>query len=239
MSTRGYYDTYWTEQGFNPTGGLSRDLAGVYGACIRPRDVALDVGCGDGRTSGPWLLEHAATYTGVDISEPAVATARALGLNALLIEDACELPFPPESFDVAVAIEVFEHLFAPHDACVEIRRVLRPGGRLVVTVPNVAHWKQRADLALRGRWDPKGDDLGIEQPWRDPHIRFFTAGALGRMLETAGFNPVTVAGRRGSIAANVRILERFARPHEGRIGRALLRRLPGIAGAGLVAVAVK
>lgn len=52
-----------------------------------------------------------------------------------IVADAHELPFPDGSFDAVIAIEVFEHLRDPKLATSEIHRVLRPGGRAIVTVP--------------------------------------------------------------------------------------------------------
>ena len=198
MATQDYYETYWSPGG---TGyGLLHEtypeLRQLLQASVSRTSSCLDVGCGDGRTCGLWLREHAGSYVGVDISRQAIEEARALGLDARVIEDAASLPFPDKSFDIAVCIEVLEHLFEPHAAAREILRVLRPGGVLIVTVPNVVYWTRRVDLVL-GRWDPAGDHLSVQQPWRDPHLRFFDLGALKRMLEASGFCRVKVGGHHG------------------------------------------
>ena len=164
-----------------------RRLRRFYAANVRPTDEWIDVGCGDGQAWGAWLDRRAARYVGVDISETAVEAARARGLEAIAVNDATELPFPDESFDAAVCTEVLEHLFEPQVATREIWRVLRPGGHLIATVPNVAFWRWRFDLAVHGRWNPFGDDLSLEQPWRDPHIRFFAPDSLQRMLDDCDF----------------------------------------------------
>ena len=59
----------------------------------------------------------------------------------------------------------------------EAARVLRSGGVLIASVPNVAFWRRRLDLVC-GRWNPEGDDLSVAEPWRDPHLRFLTTAAL-------------------------------------------------------------
>jgi len=233
-----YYETYWSTDGHRPIGGLSDDVRRVFERHVGRDCACLDVGCGDGRTAGVWLHDHAREYIGVDVSSRAVDMARSIGLDAVCIEDAAALPFPDSRFEVAVCLEVFEHLFEPQQAAQEIARVLRPGGVLVATVPNVSHWKARVDLAVRGRWDPRGDRLSVAQPWRDPHIRFFTPSALSGMLRQSGFAEVTVTGRQASIASNFRHLERYARHPTGPVGRWLAERLPAL-GAGLCAVAVK
>src|SRR6185312_11998731 len=132
--------------------------------------------------------------TAANTSASAVRTAQSRGLDVRLIEDAAALPFPDSSFDSAISIEVLEHLWAPHHAAAEALRVLKPGGTYFATCPNVVYWRRRADMLLFGRWHPYGDELSVEQPWRDPHIRFFTPAAMRRMIERAGFVDVRVSG---------------------------------------------
>src|SRR5262249_3238614 len=156
------------------------------------------------------------------------------------IEDASALPFPDAGFEAAVSLEVFEHLFQPQRCAAEILRVLKPGGVLIVTVPNAAYWRRRVELGLFGRWNPLGADLSVRQPWRDPHIRFFTRGALQSMLTGAGFNPVTVSGHLGSLVRDIPWVRRFGSGEESaRLYRALEARLPALLAYRLHAVAIK
>lgn len=188
---RDYYDNYWRSEGWETRPALK--VLELFQRHISDRDRCLDVGCGDGGTSGVWCQERAASYVGVDVSEAAVAVARDRGLDARRIADASALPFPEDSFDVAVCVEVLEHLFQPQLAVAEIARVLRPGGRLIATVPNVAHWRSRVD-ALVGRWNPRGDHLSAAEPWRDAHLRFFTLRSLTSLTERSGFAVVDRGG---------------------------------------------
>lgn len=235
FSVAGYYDAYWSaeqERRYEPDPHLwSLILDGVT-SCTR----CLDVGCGPGNSYAGALRRRAASYVGVDISAAAVQEAQGAGLDARVIEDATQLPFDDESFDRVVCVEVFEHLFAPHRAAAEIWRVLAPGGRLVASTPNVAYWRLRANMVF-GLWNPVGDELSIEQPWRDPHIRFFTPATLTRMLKMAGFSQVSASAHNG------RLLDHLtARPT--RFGRseayaALERRWPSLFGLAIHAAATK
>jgi SAM-dependent methyltransferase len=205
VSVGEYYERYWSEEGFNPTRPISDRLHALLATHLPEDGRCLDVGCGDGRSIGLWLRDHVGRYVGVDVSETAAAHARGLGLDARQVPDAAELPFGDGEFDVVVCLEVLEHLFAPHRAAGEALRVLRPGGTYFATVPNVAYWRWRRDLALGGTWNPYGDEDSVDAPWRDPHIRFFTVPAFERMLERVGFASVEVGGHEGEILGTWRL----------------------------------
>ena len=209
MRTKEFYERYWSEEGFFPRGALTAPLAALLRAYVPPDADCLDVGCGDGRTSGLWLKENARSYVGVDISENAVREARAAGLDARSIEDAATLPFAERSFDAVVCVEVLEHLFEPAAAAREMARVLRPDGVLLVTAPNVVYWRRRLDFFFLGRWNPVGDDCSVREPWRDPHVRFFTRRALAAMLEGTGLRDVLVGGHGGTILGDVPLARRL------------------------------
>lgn len=96
------------------------------------RDV-LDVGCGTGATTA--FLCRGRRVTACDLSPEALAHARALGLAPLVRASGEALPFRDESFDAALALDVLEHHADDARVAREIRRVLRPGGFLLATVP--------------------------------------------------------------------------------------------------------
>jgi len=126
---------------------------------------ALDVGCGD----KPWqaLFTEVDSYIGLDYLGPS-ATAKA-ALNVDVCGDATELPFRSGSFDSVIAMEVLEHVKQPEMALSEIKRVLRPDGYLVVTVP-----------FLYRVHDP------VHDFWR------YTSHGLQTLLHDAGFVKVAV-----------------------------------------------
>lgn len=225
-----YYDTYWTDDGYNLSGGsgLHDEVADIFSRLAQPQMRVIDLGCGNGWTSGPALRAAGASYVGVDVSATAVATACEAGFDARVIEDASRLPFDAASFDMGFCIEVLEHLFRPDLAAAELARVLRPGAWAVFTVPNVAFWRRRTDLAIFGRWHPFGDDRSIDEPWRDPHIRFFAADALRRMLERSGFADVVVRGHAGGALREIPVLRRIGRGDVSATYRRLERSHPAL-----------
>ncbi len=206
-SVKTYYDGYWNEEHLELRASEARGQYGDLPDPVRrhmdkliPRGaLCLDLGCGDGQTSGIWLTENGRRYIGVDVSAVGVQTAQARGLDARLIHIDQPLPFAENTFDAVVCIEVLEHLFAPHEVAAEILRVLKPGAFLIATTPNTAHLRRRIELGLFGVWNPFGDALSVAEPWRDPHIRFFTPDTLRRMLRRVGFSQIEVHGHQGWI----------------------------------------
>jgi 2-polyprenyl-3-methyl-5-hydroxy-6-metoxy-1,4-benzoquinol methylase len=95
----------------------------------------LDVGCG-----GAWLGDHFQNYTGIDVSPEAVEAARSHGRQALLVDGDEPLPFDEGSFDGVVLKDVLEHVANPVTLVREVRRVLRPGGRVFASSPDAQRW---------------------------------------------------------------------------------------------------
>lgn len=93
----------------------------------------LDAGCGSGRN----MVEFArlGTVTGIELSDASVAAARQREIGEVVQGSVLEMPFGDDSFDLAVCLDVIEHLDDDRAALRELRRVLAPGGVLLVTVP--------------------------------------------------------------------------------------------------------
>ena len=157
---------------------MDAGLAAVRAAGGRERVRALEVGCGDGFFTGQ-LADRGCEATGIDLSPVGVEAARRQYPGATFrVHDLTRpLPFDDASFDFVWCSEVLEHLFAPLAVLEEVRRVLRPGGRLHATVPYHGLLKNVgiALLAFESHYDPTY-----------PHIRFFTKKSLGRLAERAG-----------------------------------------------------
>lgn len=93
----------------------------------------LDAGCGSGRN----MVELAAfgEVVGLELAEASVEVARARGVGEVVAGTVDELPFAEDSFDLAVSLDVIEHLADARQSLSELRRVVKPGGVLLVTVP--------------------------------------------------------------------------------------------------------
>jgi SAM-dependent methyltransferase len=153
------------------------------------------------------LLERFRRYEGVElggieIDEAEIARARERGLepdrhfinafdgNRMV----ARLPYADGSADVVLAGEIIEHVVDTEGFLREIGRVLRPGGAVVLSTPNILWWKHRVAL-LAGRYPDAldhrlryGDDFG--------HVRVFTPRLLRELLAETGFADVRAVGKR-------------------------------------------
>jgi SAM-dependent methyltransferase len=114
--------------------GRRRVLEGVIEQLDLPSDARiLDAGCGSGRNMVE-LARHG-VVTGIELAGASVAVARARGVGEVSAGSVEDLPFPDDAFDFAVTLDVIEHIEHDHRPLSELRRVIRPGGQLLVTVP--------------------------------------------------------------------------------------------------------
>src|SRR5207244_4786777 len=94
------------------------------------RARTLDAGCGSGRN----MIELArrGTVTGVEVSDTSAGLARARQAGEVISGSVLQMPFASASFDLAVCLDVLEHLEDDRAALAELRRAVAPGGSLLV-----------------------------------------------------------------------------------------------------------
>jgi SAM-dependent methyltransferase len=174
----------------------------------------LDLGCSDGQLADR-LRRLGHHVTGVDL----VAHNGVKERVDRFVEADLEHGVPPEAggpFDAVLAADVLEHVRAPARVLNDVRRVLVPGGSLLVSVPNFGHWYPRARVAM-GRFDY--DRRGILDK---DHVRFFTRRSFERLVTTSGFRVV----RRGGTGLPLEVVDRGGNSQHagsGSAARALAR----------------
>jgi SAM-dependent methyltransferase len=150
--------------------GRRKILAGFVEAICRQvtdrRPRILDVGCGTG--ANLLMLAEYGDAEGVDISEDALAFCRERGLDKVRLGAGEQLPYDDGTFDLVTALDVVEHMDDDLAGLREMRRVLRPGGRVLLFVPTFMFL-----------WGLQDDVSNHRRRYRLPELR--------RVLEQAGF----------------------------------------------------
>ncbi len=106
-------------------------------ACLSPQAAVLDIGCGTGEFERSVLSEHPEQrMVGVDISTKMLELARqkcqAYPNVTFLVASASALPFPEHTFDAVVSASALHYFDCPDTSLAEVRRVLKPGGSVVI-----------------------------------------------------------------------------------------------------------
>ncbi len=191
------------------TAQLRLQLLGPSG----PTGRLADMGCGGG------FFVRAAATGGWDAIglEPSVEAARcaARAQQVRVVAGRLEAtPFAGARFDVITMFDVLEHVFCPRTCLAEARRLLAPGGRLVIETPNMAGRMPRL--------------MGLRHPWVRPpeHLTYFTPPTLRLLLEQCGFQVEQFRGSTRKVLTLDYVLALIARTNPlvtalltGTIGR--------------------
>ncbi len=175
---------------------------GTHAAVLRalqahvPAGRVLDIPCG----SGAFLRRIEAA--GYDAVGGDIAPHAALhGHVAVVCDMARPLPLADASLDAVVSIDGIEHIRRPFDFVGECRRVLRPGGVLVLSTPNISSARSRWRHLLTGFHNKGKSPLDEEYPAPRHHITLLSFPALRYMLHTQGFRIEGVTANRAKPAA--------------------------------------
>jgi SAM-dependent methyltransferase len=157
---------------------------------LSPSTRVIDAGCGEGVLVSEYAGRLAIEGVDAHYSSERVRTG-----------SVTNLPYEPETFDRALCLDVLEHLTFEEQprALAELHRVLRPGGELLVSVPNLAHLQSRVHFLLQGRLIRTASEL--KHPGDRPVADYI------QMAERAGFSLIA---RRG-IFPTVPVITRLIR----------------------------
>ncbi len=160
----------------------SRTFQNVRDAFYLETKSVLDIGC----SYGEFLAHFGPGSVGVTLAPEGIVYARARGLAVREgnIEDAAFLSSITEKFDVIYANNIFEHLYSPHAFLIEVKKLLKEDGILVLGVPCVP------GISALLRFKKFRGSLSAE------HINFFTRDTLRLTVERAGWIVERVRGFR-------------------------------------------
>ena len=169
-------------------------------ANVRAGERALDLGCGAGEFTAE-LARYGASAVGVEVAEAAVDRARARhpAIDFRLAPIDGPLPLEDSEVDLVWCSEVIEHVADTARWLSEVRRVLAPGGRLLVTTPS--HGRLRVALGGVERFsEPLGD-----------HLHLYTRRSLEQLLREFGFGQIEIRAAGGPPLLRTTLLARGTR----------------------------
>jgi 2-polyprenyl-6-hydroxyphenyl methylase/3-demethylubiquinone-9 3-methyltransferase len=186
---RDWYEQVWEQAPPDPEPWAWARRRGWLQAEVRPGERVLDLGCGSGRFLRA-IADAGAQPVGVEIADAALERARrnAPGVELHRAEPDGDLPLPDGSVALVWCSEVLEHVADTARFLGEVRRVLEPGGRALLTTP--CHGRVQAAAIALTRFEAHFDPLG-------QHLRFYTRASLARALREHDLEPVSIraAGR--------------------------------------------
>jgi 2-polyprenyl-3-methyl-5-hydroxy-6-metoxy-1,4-benzoquinol methylase len=137
----------------------------------------LDVGCGSG-TLISLLKRRGFRVRGVDFSAEAASIAKSENDVDVAVGSLEQVHFPDQSFDVVTLFHVMEHVTNPRQVLEEVSRILRPGGALILQVPNIESWQFKM---FGAKW------YGLDIP---RHVIDYSRQSMLKLLNDTGFSPV-------------------------------------------------
>lgn len=189
-----YYDERFAIVHDRRSARLARaEVEGLLGRPLRAGEVVLDPGCGTGwQAAGLRRAAPEVVVTGVDLSAGMLGRARAAGAWPLLQADAARLPLADRSVDLVVSRGVLHHLPDMPAALAEWRRLLRPGGAVVIASEPTPAVDRHAEPLVRGLLAALRRPLSPEEDFWEvasmaANLHVFTPDAVARAARAAGF----------------------------------------------------
>ncbi|HEY6894470.1 MAG TPA: class I SAM-dependent methyltransferase, partial [Rhodanobacteraceae bacterium] len=149
---------------------------------VRPGARVLDVGCASGYLAEQYAARGCRVF-GIESDAANAERARRFCEHVVVgdIENASDRAELPAPFDFVVFGDVLEHLRDPWTVLAQTRALLADDARVIISIPNIAHWSARREIAL-GRFPYAESGL-----FDRTHLRFFTLASARELAQTAGY----------------------------------------------------
>lgn len=164
----------------------------------------LELGCGEGALGEAVKKRQRCRFAGIEIERDAAAIARKRIDSVYCGDVEHVVSILREHFDCIIGSEIVEHVSDPWSLLADLRRICVPGGRLLLSIPNIANASLIADL-LKGRFDYVYIGLTCVG-----HLRFFTRRSIEEMLTIAGWNVDQITPQHAPSAQRSALLTRLA-----------------------------
>lgn len=167
---------------------------------VKPERV-LEIGCATGQMLAYYKMNGAKFTAGVELVPEVAHLAKARPeVDDVLVGniETLELPYAVESFDLVIVSHILEHVTNPWKVLDRLVPLLRPGGQLIGSLPNVRCLSVTVPLVFQGRWDYKQEGI---LDWT--HYRFFTRKSIHSLLDGANLEVEKIEGiihPRGKLA---------------------------------------
>lgn len=189
MDLEKFYDKYWTEKNDD----IDHNRINMIVEFVESGKEVLEINCGLGILAEK-MAKKGADITVTDLSNVALQKTRSRGIEKTFKVDIDTEPLPFESskFDTIVSNSMIEHTFFMDSTIKEGVRVLKDGGKFIMMVPNIGHWRFRLWL-LCGKFP-----YIPNTPTDILHLRFFTLHTLKEMGKQFGLKVKKINGNPGS-----------------------------------------
>lgn len=174
----------------NYTSGINRDIVGF----IQNKAIVLDVGCADGEFGRALKERKNCTVFGVEKNKKSAKKAKRFLDRVFCIDIEKTKPkIMAASIDVIVFADVLEHLKEPEKIIKKYSHFLKPNGKIIVSVPNVANFFIRKDI-LFGKFEYARQGILDEN-----HLRFFTLKTIKKTIQDLGFRVIKIKATRNAL----------------------------------------
>lgn len=154
----------------------------------------IDIGCGEGLFGAGVKARFPGCETwGVELVADAAEKAATRNDHVLRTSFENPVDLPTAYFDVVTMNDVLEHITWPEPALANAKRILRPDGKLVLSIPNVRYYLNVRDLVFKNDWEYR--DCGVLDR---THFRFYTSRSATRLLHENGFQVEQIKGINSS-----------------------------------------